>query len=109
MELKRITEWKSNLGEARELDNDYTFDNLQDYRNAEASLIDGGFYRAGDGNPPTRKDPNSYAADERWLNLRIIRGEKEAAELIKKTKTKYKSKYATPKGYIVHNQGGYLD
>lgn len=107
--MKKIKLFEEFTNEAKEIDNDYTFDNNQDYNKAVGALRDAGFYRSGNGNPPTGDEPGTYVEDERWLNLRIIRGEKEAAKLLKKTKLKYKSEYAKPKGYAIHNQGGYLD
>lgn len=107
--MKYTQTFESFINEAKGIDNSYTFDNLQDYRKAEASLRDAGFYRSGNGNPPTGNEPGFYVGDENWLNLEITKGEKEAAKLIKKTKTKYSSEYAKPKGYAVHNHGGYLD
>ena len=90
-------------------DNDYTFDNLQDYRKAVAALYNAGFYRSGNGNPPTGDETGTYQEDEHWLNLRIIDGEKDAAKVLKKTKLKYNAKYQKPTGYTVFNHGGHLD
>ena len=103
-----ITVEESFINEAKD-DNSYTFDNLADYRKAVAALYKANFYRSGNGNPPKGDEPGSYSEDERWLNIRIGSGEKEAAKILKKTRLKYKAEYKKPMGYVVHNQGGYLD
>ena len=107
--MKHIKLFEDFVNEAKQIDNAYTFDNRQDYDKAVKALRDAGFYRSGNGNPPTGDEPGTYVEDERWLDLRINSGEKEAAKLIKKTKTKYKSEYKGGRGYTVHNHGGYLD
>jgi hypothetical protein len=106
---KSDAEVLESVNEAKEIDNAYTFDNLEDYRKAVKALRDAGFYRSGNGYPPKGDEPGTYVEDERWLDLRINGGEKEAAKLIKKTKTKYSSEYKGPRGYTIHNHGGYLD
>jgi len=78
--MKHVKLFEQFTNEAKEIDNDYTFDNSQDYNKAVGALRDAGFYRSGNGNPPTGDEPGTYIEDERWLNLRIIRGEKEAAK-----------------------------
>ena len=90
-------------------DNSYTFNDLQDYRKAISALNAANFYRSGNGYPPKGDEPGSYSEDERWLTIKIVRGEKEAAKVLKKSKVNYKSEYKKPMGYTVHNHGGYLD
>lgn len=97
------------INEAKEIENDYTFSDLQDYYKGVKVLRDAGFYRSGNGNPPKGDEPGTYVEDERWLNLRVVKGEKEAFKLLKKSKLKYKADYSKPMGYMVHNHGGYLD
>jgi hypothetical protein len=106
--MKHIKLFEQFVNEAQ-IDNDYTFNNLEDYRKAVAALRDAEFYKSGNGIPPTGNEPGTYTEDERWLNIRINSGEKEAIKLLKKTKLKYKAKYQKPIGYKVFNQGGYLD
>ena len=106
--MKHIKVFEQFINEAK-TDNSYTFDNLADYRKAAATLYKANFYRSGNGNPPSGDEPGSYSEDERWLTIKIIRGEKEAAKILKKTKLKYNSEYKKPIGYTVHNHGGYLD
>ena len=107
--MKHIHTFESFVNEAQQIDNDYTLDNLDTYYKAVKVLRDAGFYASGNGNPPKGNEPGIYKEDQRWLNIRIIKGEKEAAELLKKSKLKYKAEYKEPIGYKVHNQGGYLD
>lgn len=90
-------------------DNKYTFNSLEDFRKAASELRKAGFYMSGNGNPPKGDEPGSYTEDERWLIIKVGRGEKEATKVIKKAKVGYKSEYAKPMGYKVFNQGGYLD
>jgi hypothetical protein len=106
--MKHIKVFEQFINEAK-VDNSYTFDNLADYRKAVAALYKANFYRSGNGNPPTGDEPGSYSEDERWLTIKIVRGEKEAAKVLKKSKVNYKSEYKKPMGYTVHNHGGYLD
>lgn len=106
--MKRVKLFEEFVNEAK-VDNSYTFNSLDDYREAVRILNKAGFYRSGNGNPPTGNEPGSYTEDERWLNLRVNRGEKEAAKLLKKSKLKFKAEYKEPMGYTVHNHGGYLD
>jgi len=106
--MKHIKLYEEFVNEAQ-VDNDYTFDNLQDYRKAVSALRTANFYASGNGNPPKGDEPGIYQEDERWLNLRIISGEKEAAKVLKKTKLKYNAKYQKPMSYKVFNHGGYLD
>lgn len=106
--MKPVKLFEEFVNEAQ-IDNDYTFDNLQDYRKAIGALRDAGFYASGNGNPPTGDEKGTYKEDERWLNISIISGDKEAIKILKKTKLKYNAKHQKPMGYKVHNQGGYLD
>lgn len=106
--MKKIKLFEQFINEAK-VDNSYTFDNLQDYRKAVAVLRDAGFYNSDNGNPPKGDEPGTYKEDERWLNLRIINGEKEALKLLKKAKLNQGGEYKEPMGYRVHNHGGYLD
>lgn len=105
---KHVKLFEEFMNEAK-VDNDYTFNNNEDYYKAVAVLRDAGFYRSGNGNPPKGDEPGTYIEDERWLNIRVIKGEKEALKLLKKSKIKYKAEYKEPMGYKIHNQGGYLD
>ena len=89
--------------------NSYTFNNLQDYRKAVAVLRDANFYNSGNGNPPKGDELGTYKDDERWLNLRIVKGEEEALKLLKKAKLNHSAEYKEPISYIVYNHGGYLD
>lgn len=107
--MKHIKLFEEFLNEAKEIDNDYTFSNLDDYYKAVSVLYRAGFYRSGSGNPPKGNEPGSYEENENWLNLKVIRGEKEALKILKKSKIKYKAEYRKPMGYTIHNQGGYLD
>lgn len=107
--MKRIKLFEEFLNEAKEIDNDYTFSNLDDYYKAVRALYNAGFYRSGSGNPPKGNEPGSYEENENWLNLKVIRGEKEALKILKKAKIKYKAEYRKPMGYAIHNHGGYLD
>jgi|GEM_PF-1519665 hypothetical protein len=106
--MKHLKLFEQFINEAN-LDNSYTFDNSQDYRKAVSALNAADFYRSGNGNPPKGDEPGSYSEDEHWNVIKIIRGEKEAAKILKKLKLNYKSEYKKPMGYKVHNQGGYLD
>lgn len=107
--MKHIKLFEQFINEAKEIDNNYTFSNLNDYYKAVSALSAAGFYKSGSGNPPKGDEPGSYREDENWLNIKVIRGEKEALKILKKSKIKYKTEYKKPMGYVVHNQGGYLD
>lgn len=107
--MKNIKLFEEFINEAKEIDNDYTFSTLDEYYKGVKVLKLAGFYRSGNGNPPTGNEPGIYKEDEHWLNIRIIKGEKEALKLLKKSKIKYKAEYKEPMGYKIHNQGGYLD
>lgn len=107
--MKNIKLFEEFINEARGIDNDYTFNTRDEYYKGVKVLRDAGFYRSGNGNPPTGNEPGTYKEDEHWLNIRIISGEKEALKLLKKSKLKYDVKYVEPMGYRIHNHGGYLD
>jgi len=106
--MKHVKLFEQFLNEANQ-DNSYTFNDLQDYRKAISALDGANFYRSGNGNPPKGDESGSYSEDEHWKVIKILRGEKEAAKILKKLKLNYKSEYKKPMGYKVFNQGGYLD
>lgn len=106
--MKHVKVFEDFLNEAK-TDNTYSFNNLEDYRKATSALRKANFYRSGNGNPPKGDEPGSYSEDERWLTIKIVRGEKEAAKVLKKSKIDYKSEYKKPMDYKVFNHGGYLD
>lgn len=106
--MKHIKLFEQFINEAQ-VNNSYSFDSLEDFRKAAGELRKAGFYKSGSGNPPSGDEPGSYTEDEHWRVIKIVRGEKEAAKLLKKAKLDKGGEYKKPMGYKVYNQGGYLD
>lgn len=106
---KPIGSTKSKRSKAKQYSNRFSFDSIDDFRKATGVLRKENWRDNSSGNPPKGNEPGTFEADNRWLEIKIIKGEKDANKLLKSAKVKYKATYKEPMGYRVFDQGGYFD